>query len=219
MQAEILGNHSFRFIGVSLAPGETIVTESGAMASMSTSVDLKAKLNGGILVGLLRKFLGGESMFINFFTNKGSSPAQLYLTAPTPGDIRKIFLNGETVLVEGGAYLCSTPSVKISLKFAGFRSLIAREGLFKIALSGQGEAWIAGYGTFFEKEINGEYLVDSGHLVSHPTEIKTKLILAGGLLTSLLSGEGFVMRLEGKGKVLLQSRSIPGLASWINPKL
>jgi len=46
-----------------------------------------------------------------------------------------------------------------------------------------------------------------------------RLQLAGGIFSSFFGGEGFVTRLEGKGRVVLQSRSLSGLASWINPKL
>jgi uncharacterized protein (AIM24 family) len=39
------------------------------------------------------------------------------------------------------------------------------------------------------------------------------------LFASFFSGEGFVTRVEGKGKIVLQSRSMDGLAGWLNPKL
>ena len=65
MEARIEGRPSFCHIHVSLAPGETIIAESDAMASMAADLDVKAKLNGGLLSGLGKKFLGGESLFIN----------------------------------------------------------------------------------------------------------------------------------------------------------
>ena len=38
--------------------------------------------------------------------------------------------------------------------------------------------------------------------------------LAGGMFSSFFGGEGFVSRMKGKGKIILQSRNIDGLASW-----
>jgi uncharacterized protein (AIM24 family) len=49
--------------------------------------------------------------------------------------------------------------------------------------------------------------------------MKLKLQMAGGLFSSIFGGEGFVTRVEGKGKIILQSRSLSGLAGWLNPKL
>jgi uncharacterized protein (AIM24 family) len=43
--------------------------------------------------------------------------------------------------------------------------------------------------------------------------------LAGGLFSSLFSGEGLVLKLRGPGRVYLQSRSIEALASWVNSHL
>ena len=40
--------------------------------------------------------------------------------------------------------------------------------------------------------------------------------MAGGLFSSLFSGEGLVMRLRGPGRIYLQKRSIEGLAAWVN---
>jgi uncharacterized protein (AIM24 family) len=42
---------------------------------------------------------------------------------------------------------------------------------------------------------------------------------AGSLLTSLLSQEGLVMRLTGPGRIYLQTRSMEGLAAWVNNHL
>ena len=37
--------------------------------------------------------------------------------------------------------------------------------------------------------------------------------------SSFFGGEGFVTRMEGKGKIIIQTRSLSGLADWINPRL
>ncbi len=49
--------------------------------------------------------------------------------------------------------------------------------------------------------------------------MKLKLQLAGGIFSSLFGGEGFVTRVEGKGKIVIQTRSLSGLANWLNPRL
>ena len=69
-----------------------------------------------------------------------------------------------------------------------------------------------------ETDLDGEYIVDSGHLLSYPKNIKLRIKMAGGIFSSFFSGEGLVLRLEGKGKIQLQTRSIGGVAGWLNPK-
>jgi len=220
MEVALKGNSAFRYMHFRLLPGDCLITESGAMASMSPELDMKARLNGGLLRGLARKFLGGESMFINEFRNSSKEPQNLILTSQTPGDVRAHRLQaGESLCLEPGAYICSTPGIKLGVRWAGFTSFIAREGLFKLVLSGEGTFWYGGYGSFLEHDLNGEYIVDGGYLVAYDPSIKLKLQLASGIFGSLLSGEGFVSRLEGRGKVVLQTRSLSGLADWINPRL
>ena len=219
MNVELKGSAAFAYLDVELAPGETIIAEPDAMSSMAADLDLNAKFNGGFFKGLLRKYLGGESLFINHFTNNTNGPRMLTLVQSTPGALRCIELNGNSFCLQPGAFLACTPEVKIGLRWAGFTSLIAREGLFKLEVSGTGKVWYGAYGELLEREIDGEHIVDSGHLVGYEPQMQLKLQLAGGIFSSLFGGEGLVTRVEGKGKIIIQTRSLTGLAGWLNPKL
>lgn len=219
MQTTIHGSPSFAYLEVELAPGESIIAESDAMSSMAAGLDLNASFNGGFFKGLLRKFLGGESLFVNTFTNKTSETRRLTLAQGTPGDMREARLEGGSIGMQPGAYVASTPGITVSLQWAGFRSLIAREGLFRLLISGTGSVWYGAYGGLLEKEVRGEYIVDTAHLVSYDPALRLRLQLAGGLLSSFLGGEGLVMRIEGNGKIVIQTRSLSGLVSWLNPKI
>ncbi len=137
---------------------------------------------------------------------------------PVPGELRCHELNGDEFNLQPGAYLASTEGVKLGLRWAGFVSFIAREGLFKLTVTGEGKVWYGAYGALLEKEIDGEYIVDTSHLVAYEPGIKLKLQLAGGIFSSFFGGEGLVTRVEGKGKIIVQSRSVSGLAGWLNPK-
>ena len=64
--------------------------------------------------------------------------------------------------------------------------------------------------------MKGELIVDTGHLVAYDPQMKLKLQMAGGIISSFTSGEGLVTRVEGNGKVWIQTRSLQGLGSWIN---
>lgn len=218
LSTQLLGSNSFRLLKVNLAPGETITVEPGLMASQSTNLFCKTEMNGNFLKALASKFLGGESFFINHYTNTSAEPSELYITQATPGDMFEKHINGETIFIEAGGFLARTSGIKCETAWAGFISLIAGEGLFRLKYSGHGTLWFGSYGAVFEKEIDGELIVDSGHLVAYPPNMQLSLKLPGNIISSFLSKEGFVLKITGKGKVILQTRSVKGLADWLNAR-
>jgi len=189
------------------------------MSSMSADLDMITTFNGGFVAGLLKKFLGGESLFINRFTNNTDGPREVTLVQATPGDMACIELNGQSLCLQPGAYIASTPDVKLGLKWAGFASLIGREGLFKLVASGTGKVWYGAYGALLNREVDGEFIVDTSHLVTYEPQLQLKVQLAGGLFASFFGGEGLVTRVQGKGRIAIQTRSLQGLKSWLNPRI
>lgn len=219
MKTTIEGAPSFAYVHVDLEPGESIVAESDAMASMSADLDMKAEFNGGFFSGLMKKFLGGESLFVNRFTNETNGTRRVTLVQATPGDMREMQLNGEAFCFQPGAYIASTPGVKLGLRWAGIASFIGREGLFKLEVSGNGTVFYGAFGSLVEKDVDGEYIVDTSHLVAYEPQMQLKVQLAGGIFSSFFGGEGLVTRVIGKGKITLQTRSLDGMKNWINPRL
>jgi uncharacterized protein (TIGR00266 family) len=219
MNVEMNGAPSFAHLHVLLEPGESIVAEADAMASMSANLDMMTRFNGGFFSGLCKRFLGGESLFVNEFINNTGEQCKVTLVQATPGNMREVDLNGETLCLQPGAYICSTPGIKLGVKWAGFASFIGREGLFKLTVSGEGKVWYGAYGDLLEKEVDGEYIVDTAHLVSYEPQLKLKVQLAGGIFSSFFGGEGLVTRIQGTGKIVVQTRSLSGLASWLNPRI
>lgn len=219
MNVKIEAKPAFAYLDVELAPGETIIAEADAMATMSSELDMTAKFNGGLFQGVAKKFLGSESLFVNHFTNNTQKPLKLTLTQATPGDIECKVLNNESYCLEGGSYIASDPGIRLGLRWAGIGSFIAREGLFKLVVKGTGKVYFGAYGGIIEKEIKGEYIVDSGHLVGYESSMKLTPKLSNGIIGSMTSGEGFVLKVTGNGKIYLQTRNLSGLASWVNRHL
>jgi uncharacterized protein (TIGR00266 family) len=219
MEATVQGSPAFGRIEVTLGPTESLVAESDAMASMAAELDVKARFNGGFFSGWCKKLFGGESLFVNEFTNNSSRERHLVLTSGLPGDVRELKLENESICLQPGAYIASTPGLKLGVKWAGIRSWIAREGLFKLQVSGSGTLWYGAYGGLLDKEVHGEYIVDTSHLVAYDPGLKLKIQLAGGIFSSLFGGEGLVTRLEGEGRAVVQTRSMDGLVGWLDPKL
>ncbi|MCG8701008.1 MAG: TIGR00266 family protein [Bacteroidales bacterium] len=210
------GGPAFAYIHVDLEPGEKFRAEADAMTSMSAELHMKAKFNGGFFSAFIKKWFGKESLFINEFTNPVDSTKRVTITQGTPGDIVVRELKGDSVCMQPGAYVASTTGIKLGVRWAGFTSWIAREGLLKLVAKGEGTVIIGAFGALVEKDVADAYIVDTGHLVAYDPALKLKLKLAGGLFSSMFGGEGLVTKLEGKGKVVMQSRSIEGIVGWTN---
>jgi len=216
---EIRYKPAFSTVFLTLDPGDRIMTEAGAMASMSSQLAMKTELSGGLISALLKKFLGGETLFINTFSNPTHQPLQLVLTQSSVGDMGVIELKGTEICFQPGAYIAHTPGVQMGVQWAGFSSWLSGEGLFKLKLSGTGLVFFGAYGGLMQRHVDGEFVVDTGHLVAYDPSFTMKVGLAGGLIGSVTSGEGLVNRLSGKGTLYLQSRSIDGLVRFLRPRL
>ena len=64
MEATTRNRPSFANIHVKLEPGDKIIAEADAMASMSASVEMKTRWSGGIMAAILKRIFGGESLFV-----------------------------------------------------------------------------------------------------------------------------------------------------------
>ncbi len=219
MKTEIQGSPSFSHVHIDLSPGERVIVEAGAMQSMSAELGMKAKSNGGFFSALGKKVFGGESFFVNHFTNESSAPQRVTIAQDVPGEVIEMQIReGQDISLQRGTYLASTDGVRIKTSWAGFVSWFSGEGLVKLRATGSGTLWFGAYGGIVTREVRGDLKVDDGHLVAYDSSLKLKLALAGGLFASMFGGEGLVTRLIGNGTVYIQTRSIKGLASWLNPK-
>ena len=170
-------------------------------------------------VGLVRKFLAGETMFVNTYTAK-SDGQQVMLAPALSGDVIQVELDGSrAVTVQAGSYLASTRGVKEDLIWGGFSMLFSGEGAFFLKCSGVGDLLINSYGAIEKVEVNGSYKVDTGHVVAFEGDLTYTIRKAGGWAASFLSGEGLVLEFTGTGTVWLQTRNLSALVGWISPFL
>ena len=141
---------SYSLAEVTLYPGEQLVTEAGAMAWMTDNMRAETSVRGGIMSGLSRTVLGGESFFQNTYEAEGA-PGMIGLTQGQPGDILAYEMDGEELLLEKGAYLASSPGVTTNSDFQGLRGLF-NEGMFILRVSGNGTLFFSAYGDIQEIE-------------------------------------------------------------------
>ena len=191
------------------------------MTGMSGGVEITTKAQGGLLGGLKRSVLGGESFFINTFT-ASAGPGEVIVAPALPGDIIHLPVDGtKAVMVQSGSWLAGEASVAVDTKWGGAKTFFSGEGLFLLRCSGAGDMLVASYGAVFEMDLAAgqSYKVDTGHIVAFDEGIGYEVNKVGGWKSTILSGEGLVATFTGPGKLWQQSRSPADLVGWLTAKL
>ncbi|MEO8217546.1 MAG: TIGR00266 family protein [Acidobacteriota bacterium] len=218
MEYQIVGD-VMQALKLQLNPGEEVFAEAGAMLYMNDGVQFDARMKGGLLKGLARKFLAGESLFMSVF--RATAPGtHLALAAPTLGKILPIELRGNAILAERTAFLCSIGNVDLSIAFTRKlgAGMFGGEGFILQRISGNGMVFLHAGGNMIEFELKpGEHLrVDTGCIVSMAETVSYDIQFVGGFRNSLFGGEGlFYASLTGPGKVILQTLPFSRLADRI----
>jgi uncharacterized protein (TIGR00266 family) len=206
------GKPDYAFLTVQIPAGQTLKVEASSMATMDTNISMKTKLKGGF-----SRFLGGESLFINEFTAEGAS-GEIGIAPGAPGDMEHVFLEGQTLYLQSTAFVASSMSVNVETQYQGLvKGFFSGESLFLIKCSGQGDLWFNTYGAMIEIEVEDGYVIDTGHIVAFTEGLEYDVGRVGGYKSLFFSGEGLVARFRGKGKIWVQSRQFPALASWAWP--
>ncbi len=219
MRYEVEHRPSYALGVINLEKGERLQAEAGAMVSMSDTVELESDVKGGLMSGLKRSVLGGESFFINTFT--AQDPGEVTVAPPLPGDVVGIDLTGETVLVQSGSFLAASPDVDVDTSWGGSKTFFSREGLFLLRCRGRGPLLVSSYGAIHTIDLApGErYTVDTSHMVAFDESIRYEVKRVGNWKSTVVSGEGLVCKLTGPGRFYLQTRSPEGFLAWLIPKL
>lgn len=203
---------------VTLEPSEQIRAESGAMMAMSPGMSLQASTQGGVMKGLKRSVLGGESLFVSTYTapaGGGWVDVAHHLT----GDIIVAgVLPDQPMNVTKGCWLASSAAVELDTRWGGFKNLFGGEGGFLLHAHGHGTIVLACYGALDTVNLEpGEQItIDSGHVVAYGPTVQNQLRRATtGMIQTLKSGEGFVFDFVGPGWIMTQTRNPSALQAWI----
>lgn len=222
MKYEILYPGAFPLLKVQLDKGETIKAESDAMVSMSSTVDVEGKMEGGLLGGIGRMLSGEKFFFQTLNAQRGSG--EVLLAPSIPGDIVDVELDGSYgLVVQKDGFLASSMGVEVSSKVQNLmQGLFSGEGFFTLKIGGKGTVFLNSYGGIhaINLEAGEERIIDNSHLVAWPDYMDYKIQkAASGWISSFTSGEMLVCRFRGPGVVLIQTRNPQGFAGWIKDLL
>lgn len=219
MQTHIRHNPSFAVARLFLAPNEPVRIESGAMMACSPTVALTANTGGGVLSGLKRSVLSGESFFVTTAV-AGPQGGFIDVAAVLPGDVITLDLTADRpYFVTRGCWLANSHGTEVSPKWGGMQNLFGGEGGFGLHATGQGQVVLGVYGALdvIDLQAGEQLVVDTGHVVAYDLGVRFQLrrAVTGKTWQSLKTGEGLVFDFTGPGRLMLQSRNPDAFQAWV----
>ena len=194
MKYEIKGEN-LPVVICTLQPGETMVTESGAMSWMSPNMKMETGAKGG-LGGAFGRMFSGESIFQNRYTAQ-KDEGLIAFASSFPGEIRAVDIApGRSIVVQKRGFLACTEGVELSVFF---------QKKFGTGFFG-GEGFIM------------SMIVDTGYLAAMDDTCTMEIVSVPGVKNKLFGGEGlFNTVVHGPGHIILQSMPISAVASCLSP--
>jgi uncharacterized protein (TIGR00266 family) len=221
MEYKIIGT-TLQAVILELDPGETVYSESGGMAWMSSNIEMKTSGRGGGLLGGLGRMVSGESLFLVEYTSQGGKGIVSF-ASDFPGKIVPVNLaQGQELICQKSAFLCAEKTVGLGVHFrrklgAG---LFGGEGFVMQKITGPGVAFVCLDGEIVEYtlEANQMLKVDTGHVAMYEPSVGFDIEMMKGLTNIFFGGEGlFLATLRGPGRVWLQTMPTSNLARAIMP--
>jgi uncharacterized protein (TIGR00266 family) len=163
--------------------------------------------------------LAQESLFLSVFRSP-SDGGEIFLAPKFLGDILHYQVAHTGLVVQASSYLASSSNVDIDLGFQGFKSFFSGENIFWLQIDGQGDVLLSSFGAIYEIQVDGEYIVDTGHIVAFEQTLTFEITKAGSsLIGAWLGGEGLVCRFKGNGKVFCQTHNYAAFGQLVGSKL
>lgn len=185
----------------------------GCLFAASTNIEVKGKLKKS-----LKSMLGTED--IRHQTLKAKHEDGWVLLSPGVfGSITPVTVNNEEICVGDNGYLASFGELDSKSDTEGGKKglLSSTHGMFVQTLKGIGVAFLCAAGSMmtFDLGVGETVVVNDGHLVSWPKEMKYKIVKAAdSWFSSGVSGEGVVAEMTGPGRFNVQSRNPEEMAQW-----
>ena len=222
MTYEIKGG-SFPVVECTLNKGESMVTQSGSMSWMDSTITMDTSSNGGIEKVVGRLFTN-EKLFQNIYTSTVDG-AKIAFGTCVPGAIMPVKLTGgQSIICQKSAFLASYGNIELSTFFnkkIGV-SLFGGEGFIMQKITGEGIVFleIDGSSLTFDLQQGEKKVLSTGYLVSMDETCTIDVETVKGIKNIFLGGEGiFNTTITGPGRVIVQTMPLAKLANSIYPYL
>lgn len=206
MQYEIT-NFPYSLVTIKLSPKEFINVVSGALHSFTGEFDLNTNITKPNFKDYLAILLSGKSLVTNQFI--ATSELSLTLAPKFSGIIfshsidRKLYVNPVNMLA-----WCSDVKINTTFLSKKLSAILTDEVLFS-EVQGSGNVFMISHGDVVEKSLSNQTIyVDNKYLVGFEEGITCEHVPLKNIKKSFLSGEGLLLKLQGEGKVWLQTREV-----------
>lgn len=204
-----------------LESGETMITESGAMAWMSPNMKMETTSNGGLGKAFGRMF-SGESLFQNRYTAQGGN-GMIAFASSFPGSIKAFQIEpGKEYIFQKKTFLAGEKGIELSVHFQKkiASGLFGGEGFILQRISGRGTVFAEfdGHVVEYDLQPGQKIVVDSGYLAAMDATCQIDIQTVPGIKNAVFGGEGiFNTVITGPGHIWLQTMPIYSVAGAIRP--
>ena len=223
MEHRIVGT-TMPVVELMLQPDESVFAESGELAWISMSIQLRTGMSvggqqGGFMA-VLGRAMAGATIFMTEYMARGGV-GMVAFCAKLPGQIMPLQIApGRGYLVHRHGFMAGSPGVQLGVGFqqrlgAG---IFGGTGFRMQRLTGQGLAFVELHGevVHYELQPGNTLRVHPGHVALFEETVDFNVTTMPGIRNALFGGEGlFLATLTGPGRVWLQSMSLPYLAHAI----
>lgn len=208
----------FSVLEFRLNEAEEVVAQPDSMISLTPGIQITASIGSPRSekkwTSGFKSLLGGESLFRAVFRAKRDGQS-LTLAPENYGDILPIELGQSgSLLLSRGSYLAHVGDCRLDAKYGGLKGVMAQTGLFLLHISGSGTLFCQTYGAIIERTLAAEeqFLVDNRYLVAFSDSMTFEVVKSSDSIGhSLMSGEAFVNRFTGPGRLYYQTRVKPAV--------
>lgn len=199
--------------------GQTLCTEKGSMCWMTPN--MKMETNAGGLKKAIGRMFSGESVFLNEYTAVGGG-GTIAFASSFPGTIIPYEVTpNKGIIVQKRGFLAMEKGLELSVYFQKKlgKGLFGGEGFIMQKIRGNGLVFleIDGYCKEYDLAAGESMLIDTGHLAAMEETCSMDIETVKGVKNVLFGGEGlFLTRVNGPGKVYLQSMPIVNVAGAIS---
>lgn len=220
MRYEIVGG-SFPAVNMVLDQGETVVTQSGAMAWSDTSIEMSTNAEGGLLKSIGRMFSGASLMFVRHTAVNPES--KITFSSSFPGTIKEFVVDSEhEYIAQKSAFLVAEEGVNIdaTINKHFWSGLLGGEGFVLQRFSGNGLLLAEIDGSVVELDLQaGQSIkIETGHVALFDASVQYSVESVKGFKNIFFGGQGlFLTTLTGPGRVWLQTLTAQDMAQKLVP--
>ncbi len=220
MEYEIIGG-SFPAVNVTLEKGETVFTQSGAMAWSDTNISMETNAEGGLLKSIGRALSGASLMFVRHTAMEDD--ASITFSASFPGEIREFKVDADhEYIAQKSAFLVAEEGVEVdaTVSKSFWAGLVGGEGIILQRYSGDGSILVEIDGSVVELDLEpGQQIkIETGHVALFESTVQYNVESVKGFKNILFGGQGlFLTTLTGPGKVYLQTLTAQDMAQKLIP--